>query len=78
MPKDNPVLVSMLEAEQMKKVAMVQAAVARALIRLEAAKAANEERRKDGFADAYSEGALEAIIDEEGIGHNSVVRMLND
>ncbi len=66
------------DAELMKRVAIVQARVATALIRLEGMRAANAERERHGHALAYDEEAFEALIVEEGVHHNAVMAALND
>ena len=63
--------------QAMKGVAAVMAAVARANLRMEAMLAMNMERQNHGHALAYDEAAFEAVIDQEGIGHNAVVTTLN-
>ncbi len=57
--------------------AFVNAASSRAVIRAMAMQAANYERVSKGEALAYSEDAIANLIEDEGIGHNSVVTMLN-
>ena len=66
----------MTDAEQMARVAEVQARVACALIRLEAMKAANTERQMHGFALAYNDAAIEDLINEERIHTNAVIPIL--
>jgi hypothetical protein len=58
--------------------AFVTAAATRALLRMEAMKAANHERTESGLALAYGEEAFLNVIVDEGIGHNSVVTTINN
>ena len=66
-----------LAAETMRRVAMVQAAVARANIQLVGMQATNAERASNGMAPAYDEEAFFSVINEEGLSPNSVVATLN-
>lgn len=56
--------------------ALVQARVARALIRLASMQAANTERVERGYSIAYGEGAFLAVIEDEGLGENAVLLTL--
>lgn len=56
--------------------ALVQSAVARAMIRCEGMRAENEERKHRGMSLAYGEGAFLGIIDDEGIGALAVLRLM--
>lgn len=58
------------------RVAFVNAMVACALCELEAMKAANEERRDQGYALAYDEAAFMAVPEKYGIHHNQVLEYL--
>jgi hypothetical protein len=58
------------------RAAFVHAAVSRALIRAFGMVAANMERERHGHAPAYGEEAFEALVVEEGIGHNQVLMAL--
>lgn len=49
-----------------------------AMIECESMKAANEVRESDGYAPAYSEEAFLSLIDNYGLGHNSVLDYLKD
>ena len=53
--------------------AFVNAASARATIRAAAMTAENNDRAIRGESMAYPESAFTALIEEEGIGHNSVL-----
>jgi opacity protein-like surface antigen len=59
-----------------EQVAVLNARVACALIRMAALQAENQDRASRGAAPAYTEAAFQAIIDEEGIGWNSVCSLL--
>jgi hypothetical protein len=63
--------------QQMKGVAMVMAASARAHARIEGMKAVNAERDRQGEVVAYPEQCFLDVIEGEGIGINTVVNMLN-
>lgn len=60
----------------MRNVAIVMANVARAYVKIEAMKALNAERADRGHAQAYGEEAFHEIINDEGIGWNSVIGQL--
>ncbi len=55
-----------------ERVATVSADIARALIRAMGMQAENQDREHRGASPAYTEKAFVDIIDEEGIGYNSV------
>jgi hypothetical protein len=59
-----------------QRAAFINAAVARALIRAAGMTAENMERATHGHSMAYAEETFCALINEEGIGHNSVVSFL--
>ena len=63
--------------QQMRGVAEVMAASARAHARVEGMKAENTQRELRGEALAYPDQQFFDVIDEEGIGVNSVVWMMN-
>ena len=65
-----------LAANMMMRSATVMASVMRAYATIEGMKALNREREADGKALAYDESAFLDVIDQEGIGHNSVVATL--
>jgi hypothetical protein len=56
----------------MNEAVTVGADIARALIRAMGMQAENQDREHRGAAPAYTEKAFFDIIDEEGIGYNSV------
>ncbi len=56
--------------------AFVNAAIARALIRAQGMTAENLQRVHREESMAYTNEAFEKLIDEEGIGHNSVIQSL--
>lgn len=56
--------------------ALVQSAVARAMIRCAAMQAENAHLQACGSGVAYGEEAFLKIIDEEGIGENDVIRLM--
>jgi hypothetical protein len=58
--------------------ALVNANVARALIRMNGYIALNKYREMRGETIAYDDGAFLDIIDEEGIGYNAVVLALRE
>ena len=68
----------MTDTELMRRVAIVQARVACAQIRMGGMKAANVEQKQRGFALAYPEEAFEKLLEEEGVHSNAVILMLND
>lgn len=55
--------------------ALLNAAVARAMIRAMGMQAENQQREHIGGAPAYSELHFLKVIDEEGIGDNSAILM---
>lgn len=55
------------------RTAQINAATARALIRVAAMQAANSQYPQD---QPYTEQAIMAVIDEEGIGYNDVITAL--
>lgn len=57
--------------------AMINARVARALIKLEAMKAENKVREYMNEFPAYTEKDIMNIIDEEGIGFNSLIPVVH-
>jgi hypothetical protein len=57
--------------------AMVVARAARALVRTSAMDAENLHRVNRGYAVAYTEEAFLQVIEEEGIGENQVISILN-
>jgi hypothetical protein len=61
----------------MRQVVYVFTQAVAAQVRLECMKVANQEREAHGWALAYDEAAFDSIIDEFGLGHNSVVATLN-
>lgn len=61
-----------------QRAAIVNAAIARAMIRALGAWAENMQRAHCGQSMAYTDDAISAIIDEEGIGHNAVIAALRD
>lgn len=56
----------------------VMASAARALLRMEAMKAANHERIDKGYALAYDEEAFFRVIDEECISSNAIIAYFRD
>lgn len=54
----------------------VRSQVTAAQIEMETMKAANEERKDQGHAQAYGEEAFTALIDKYGLGSNTVVTEL--
>jgi hypothetical protein len=58
--------------------AFVNAAVARAKIKMAAMQALNDERAQNGFSQAYGEDAFISLIDEEGISHNAIIQLYQD
>lgn len=59
-----------------ERIALLNAQVACALIRMAALQAENQDRAYRSASPAYTEGAFQAIIDEEGIGWNSARSLL--
>lgn len=57
---------------------IIQAAAARATIRALGMQAENQQRAALGQAMAYREEDFVALIDDEGIGHNAVITILNE
>lgn len=62
--------------EKMQKIAIVQAQVACALIRMEGMKAENTQRAVSGYSPAYADEAFSDVIYEECINHNAVMATL--
>lgn len=60
------------------KPAFVIARSVAAYAEIEAMKAANKERDRNGYALAYGEEAFIAVIDKYGLGHNSLVSFLSE
>jgi hypothetical protein len=58
--------------------AFINAASSRAVIRAMAMQAENHKRVTLGHALAYGEDQILGVIDEEGIGHNTVVTLINE
>jgi len=56
--------------------AFVNAAVARPLIKAQGMTAENMQRAHRGESMAYNDEAFEKLINDEGIGHNSVITSL--
>ena len=65
------------DVQQMRRIAIVMANTARLNARIEAMKAANAERARHNLAQAYPEAEYHSAVDEEGMGWNSVIGMLN-
>lgn len=59
-----------------EKAAIVNASVARAMIRALGMQAENDNRKYRGEPMAYGEGDILSVIDLEGIGHNAVMEYL--
>jgi hypothetical protein len=58
--------------------AFVNAAVARAKIKMAAMQAMNDERAQKGLAQAYGEDAFVSLIDDEGISFNAIIQLYQD
>ena len=68
---------STANAFQMRQVALVISQSVAAQIRLAGMLALNSERERRGETLAYDEAAFEAVIQEFGLGWNTVVTTLN-
>lgn len=58
--------------------AIVVASAARVVARVFAMQAANDARASHGYAQAYPEEMFLAVIDEEGIGWNTVIELFHE
>ena len=56
-----------------QKAAFIMAQTACMMAELEAMKAANRQRQRNDFSDAYGEDEFNALPDRFGLGHNAVV-----
>lgn len=61
-----------------RQAAMVNASVARAMIRSYGMNAENARRAMHGESMAYTEDDFVSLIEDEGIGYNQVIQTLNE
>ena len=62
---------------KLQNIAYVNSQIIAANIMMESIKAANAERERGGFAQAYTEDAFAGLIDQFQLGHNAVVTNLH-
>jgi hypothetical protein len=67
----------MASDQMLRAHALLLARTARAHIRVTAMICANGERERCGEAQAYSEEMIYAVIDEESLGENAVLNLIN-
>ena len=65
------------DVQRMRNIAIVMANTARLNARIEAMKAANAEKERHNLEQVYSEAEFQSVIDEEGMGWNSVMGQLS-
>ena len=66
-----------ISVREFRQATYVFAQAVAALARIEGMKAFNQERQNNGYSLGYSEDAFEKIIEDFGLGHNSVMTILN-
>lgn len=66
------------DVRMMRQIAYVMSQTVAASCRLEAMKILNWERDRKGQVNAYTEADFEEIINEFSLGHNDVLKILNE